>query len=200
MGENVANPSRARRRAAIALSTLSLLLALPARGDARRGDDRARLRHSDDEAAIHDVHLSYSRVVVDGTSIRWRVRLFRDDLERALRAQSRGAVITAEAPAADSVFADYFNARVSVTANGRRLAGRVTQSGRDADVSDDEMWWYLVELTAPAAVSTIATRVGLLFELFDDQRNVLTLLKMPAQGRHSMYFVGNDPREQVIRF
>jgi len=146
------------------------------------------------------VHLSYSRVVVDGSSILWRVRLFRDDLERALKAQSGNAAMTADAPAADSTFAAYFNVHVPVSANGRRLAGRVVQSGRDPDVPDEEMWWYLVELTAPAPVTAFSTRVGLLFEQFSDQRNVLTLLKMPGGSRHSMYFVRDDAREQQLRF
>ncbi len=198
---NVANPSRARRRAAIAFCTLSFLLTLPASGEAGlspragNGDDRAAR-----PAVVHDVHLSYSRVVVDGSSILWRVRLFRDDLERALRAQGRNPALTAESPTADSVFAAYFNAQVPVSANGRRLIGRVVQSGRDPDVTDEEMWWYLVELTAPAPVASFSTRVGLLFEQFNDQRNVLTLLKMPGESRHSMYFVRDDAREQSLRF
>lgn len=149
---------------------------------------------------LHDVHLTYSRVVVDGRTILWRVRLFRDDLERALQAQSRNPTLTADAPAGDSTFAAYFNGQVPVSANGRRLVGRVVQSGRDPDVTDEEMWWYLLELTAPAPVTSFSTRVGLLFEQFSDQRNVLTLLKMPGEARHSMYFVRDDPREQSIRF
>jgi hypothetical protein len=195
----VANPSRARRRAAIAFCTLLLTVALPSRGEAGRESPTPQTSVAP-RPALHDVHLSYSRVVVDGSSILWRVRLFRDDLERALRAQSRGTTLTAEAPGADSTFAAYFNARVPVSANGRRLTGRVLQSGRDPDVTDEEMWWYLVELTAPAPVATFSTRVGLLFEHFDDQRNVLTLLKMPGEARHSMYFVRDDTREQLLKF
>ncbi|HEX4934339.1 MAG TPA: DUF6702 family protein [Gemmatimonadaceae bacterium] len=148
--------------------------------------------------ALHDIHLTYSRVVVDGASILWRVRLFRDDLEKTLAAWSRNPAFKAGTPGSDSVFAGYFNAQVPVMANGKRLAGKVLQSGHDPDVTDQDMWWYLVELTAPARVTTFETRVGLLFEHFSDQRNVLTLLKMPGEERHSMYFVPGDAKLQSL--
>lgn len=183
------------RRAAIA-GAIALLLLVPAGADARDAGSRP----GRPSRALHDVHLTYSRVVVDGTSILWRVRLFRDDLEKGLQRFGRDPRLVASAPAADSVFAAYFTAQVPVTANGRRLAGRVLESGRDPDVTDNEMWWYLLEFTAPAPVTEFSTRVGLLFEHFTDQRNVLTLLKMPGNTRHSLYFVGDDPRAQKISF
>lgn len=149
---------------------------------------------------MHDVHLTYSRVVVDGASVLWRVRLFRDDLEKALAAFSKNPSFKVSGAAGDSVFAAYFNAEVPVTANGKRLTGRVLQSGKDAEVTDQDMWWYLIELPAPAPVTTFSTRVGLLFEHFTDQRNVVTLLKMPGEGRHSLYFVREDARMQTLSF
>ncbi len=149
---------------------------------------------------MHDVHLTYSRVVVDGASILWRVRLFRDDLEKTLAAWSKNPAFKAAAPGADSVFATYFNAQVPVTANGKRVMGKVIQSGRDADVTDQDMWWYLLELPAPAPTTSFGTRVGLMFEHFTDQRNVLTLLKMPGEERHSMFFVPGDAKLQTLTF
>lgn len=151
-------------------------------------------------AAMHDVHLTYSRVVVDGASILWRVRLFRDDLEKTLAAWSKNPAFKAAAPGADSVFASYFNAQVPVTANGKRVSGKVIESGRDADVTDQDMWWYLLELPAPAPITSFGTRVGLMFEHFTDQRNVLTLLKMPGEERHSMFFVPGDAKLQTLSF
>lgn len=154
------------------------------------------------EAALHDIHLTYSRVVVDGASVIFRVRLFHDDLEKALQGHARNPAlkVVSPSPAADSAFASYFNARVPVSADGRRLVGRVLQSGRDMDVTDQEMWWYLVELTAPAPVTTISMRVGLLFEHFTDQKNIVTMLKMPGEKRYSLYFVREDEREQKVVF
>ncbi len=149
---------------------------------------------------MHDIHLTYSRVVVDGTSVLWRVRLFRDDLEKALAVYTKNPAFKVSTPGADSVFAAYFNAEVPVMANGKRLTGRVLQSGKDAEVTDQDMWWYLIELPSPSTVTTFTTRVGLLFEHFTDQRNVVTLLKMPGEGRHSLYFVRDDARMQTLSF
>jgi hypothetical protein len=152
------------------------------------------------EPAFHDVHLTYSRVVVDGGTILWRVRLFRDDLERALQTLARNPALTATTPGADSVFARYFNAEVPLSANGRPLSARVIESGRDAEVTSDEMYWYLLELTSPAPVTTMTVRVGLLFAHFADQRNVVTVLKMPGERRQSMYFVRDDAKGQTVEF
>jgi hypothetical protein len=176
--------------------TLLAVAALPARASLTRPIRPPAPK----AAAMHDVHLTYSRVVVDGASVLWRVRLFRDDLEKALALFAKNPAFKVAGAGGDSVFAAYFNAEVPVTANGKRLTGRVLQSGKDAEVTDQDMWWYLIELPAPAPVTTFSTRVGLLFEHFTDQRNVVTLLKMPGERRHSMYFVREDARMQTLSF
>jgi hypothetical protein len=43
-------------------------------------------------------------------------------------------------------------------------------------------------------------RVGLLFEHFSDQKNIVTMLKMPGETRYSLYFVREDVREQSVTF
>lgn len=150
---------------------------------------------------VHEVHLSYTRMVVDGASVVCRVRLFKDDIEGALqRHTSSPAFRLASAPAADSIFAAYFNAHVIMTSSGRRLSGRVVQSGIDAGVADEPMWWYVVELPAPATVRELSIRIGLLFERFSDQKNVVTVLKMPKEERYSLYFAADDDKEQVLKF
>jgi hypothetical protein len=147
-------------------------------------------------SVAHDVHMTYSRVVIDGTSVRWRVRLFHDDLEKALQAFASEPALRLTSPRADSIFTVYFTARVPLTVNGARVTGRVVQSGRDPEVTDQDMWSYLVDFSARAPVTALSTRVGLLFEHFTDQRNIVTLIKMPGELRSSMYFVRDDAKEQ----
>jgi len=151
--------------------------------------------------AAHDLHLTHSRVVVDGRSVLVRVRLFNDDLEQALRSDPRNASMTVAAtPAVDSAFAAYFNEHVSITTDGTRLRGKVLQSGPDGDGKDQAMWWYLVELIAPKPVKSLGMRNALLFELFRDQRNMVTLLKMPGERRFALYFVPDEKKMQVVDF
>lgn len=190
------------RAAAVGRLLLGIALLSPARAQALPPASAAHTRPVvASNTPLHDVHLTYSRVVVDGASVIFRVRLFHDDLEKALQVYSRNpALKVVTSPAADSAFAAYFNAQVPVTANGRRLVGRVIQSGKDMDVTDQEMWWYLVELTAPAPITTLSLRVGLMFEHFTDQKNIVTMLKMPGEKRYSLYFVREDAKEQSVTF
>jgi hypothetical protein len=140
-------------------------------------------------------------MVVDGSNVVCRVRLFKDDIERALQRHTATPTFrVAASSTADSTFASYFNAHVAMSSGGRRLSGRVVQSGIDADATDPPMWWYVVEFPAPAPIRALSIRVGLLFELFSDQKNVVTVLKMPKETRYSLYFTAADAKEQAVTF
>lgn len=151
-------------------------------------------------APVHDLHLTYSRVEVSGSRIRWRVRLFRDDLEKTLQAYAHQPTLTASSPAADSVFTAYFNAHVRITSLGAPMTGAVIESGRDPDSPEPEMWWYLLEVRAPAPIRALAIRVGLLFEHFADQRNVVTLTAESSARRTSLYFAVGDTSDKEVVF
>jgi hypothetical protein len=151
--------------------------------------------------SAHDIHLTYTRMVVDGASVVCRVRLFKDDLERALQDFAKQPALRIGTTAGtDSIFAAYFNTRASLIADGEALRGKVLQSGLDPDATDEQMWWYLIELPARKPVRSLAVRIALLFETFRDQKNVVTLLKMPGEERHSLYFAGEDAKEQRLDF
>ena len=85
-----------------------------------------------------------------------------------------------------------------MSSDGRRLSGRVVQSGRDPDVTDQEMWWFQIEASAARPITTLTLRIALFFELYKDQKNLVTLLKMPGEERRSLLFAGGDTAEQVI--
>lgn len=148
----------------------------------------------------HDLHLTYSRVEVTGNRIEWRVRLFRDDLEKTLQAYAHRPALSAATPAGDSVFAAYFNERVRVHALGAALTGRVVESGRDAGSPEPEMWWYVIDLRAPAPIRTLSVNVALLFEHFKDQRNVVALTSGPGTRRISLYFAAGDTVARPVVF
>lgn len=149
----------------------------------------------------HDIHLTYTRMVVDGASVICRVRLFKDDLDRALQDFAKQpALHVGVTPGTDSIFAAYFNARAALSADGEELRGKVVQSGLDADAADEQMWWYVIELPAKKPVRSLTVRITLLFELFRDQKNVVTLLKMPGEQRHSLFFAGEDAKAQRLDF
>lgn len=149
----------------------------------------------------HDVHLSHTRMVVDGATVLARVRVFHDDLEVVLRRHgNRPDLRISSGASQDSAFAAYFDAKVSLRSAGERLVPKVLQSGPDPDASDSPMWWYLVELKASKPIESLAVRYGLMFEQFTDQRNIVAILKMPGEKRQSLYFAAGDEREQVVKF
>jgi hypothetical protein len=152
-------------------------------------------------ATAHDIHLSHTRMVVDGSTVLARVRVFHDDLEIVLRRQgNRPDLRITDGSSHDSAFAAYFDSKVSLKSAGERLHSRVLQSGPDSDASDSPMWWYLVELKASKPIQSLAVRYALMFEQFSDQRNIIAILKTPGDKRRSLYFAAGEDREQVVTF
>ena len=149
----------------------------------------------------HDIHLTHTRMVVEHTKITARVRIFRDDLQTVLQRHSgRPSLQVSPATPQDSLFRAYFMSKVVVSAGGRRLQARVIRSGPDLDATDAPMWWYLVELRATRPITSLGLRYELMYDMFDDQRNVLTVVKMPSADRYSLYFAAGDSKEQTLRF
>ncbi len=62
------------------------------------------------------------------------------------------------------------------------------------------MWWYVIELRAPTPIRSLAIRVGLLFEHFADQRNVVTVTRLPGNERRSLYFARSDTTQKTLVF
>lgn len=149
----------------------------------------------------HDVHLSHTRIVVDGTKLRARIRLFQDDMERVLRRHSgRHDLAVLRRPALDSAFASYLQAKVTLTSAGEQLRGRITASGPDPDPTDSPMWVFDVELSAQRPVHSLTVRFDLMFEQFDDQRNIVIVVREGGAQRRSLYFAPGGNREQTVTF
>lgn len=148
------------------------------------------------EAPRHDVHLSHSRVVVDHSVAIWRVRMFKDDLADAMRGVNPGVPIdTAAPPPPGALFLRYFTTRAQLFADGRALPPRVIGSGEE-----EGMWWYALELPVPRGVKRWELRNELLFERFDDQKNLVTVLEAASAKRAVLYFVPRDQVRQLIAF
>jgi hypothetical protein len=140
-------------------------------------------------------------MVVDGSTVLARVRVFHDDLEVVLRRHgNRPDLSITDGSSHDSAFAAYFDAKVSLISAGERLHPRVLQSGPDPDASDSPMWWYLIELKAAKPIEQLTVRYELMFEQFGDQRNIIAILKTPGEKRQSLYFAAGETREQVVKF
>ncbi len=140
-------------------------------------------------------------MVIEGRTIACRIRLFKDDLEKALQLYATQPTfrITAEARA-DSLFSGYFARHVILEADGKRLSLKVSASGTEKDPSSQEVVWYVLEGESPSSFTQLGMLNGLLFEMFRDQQNLIQLLREPGGVRKTLYFVGTDPREQTVSF
>jgi hypothetical protein len=75
----------------------------------------------------------------------------------------------------------------------------VSASGEERDAGGYAMRWYVVELDAARPVTRLALRNTLMFDLFRDQQNIVTVLRMPGERRTTLFFAAGEDREQVIK-
>ncbi len=146
-------------------------------------------------AARHNFHVSYGRMAVQGRSATLQVRFFKDDLEKTLAAAAgRPTFSLAPTEAVEAAFSRYLGAHFVVTAEGRAVAGRVVASGEEND-----MWWYRVQYDAPSDFRSLHLRNTLLFDTFDDQRNIVRLMFFPGEKVETLYFTGGSDA-YTVRF
>lgn len=139
--------------------------------------------------ARHDLHVSHARVTVDRKSVTIRLRMFADDLSRALaRHHGRDTVDVEARTVADPLALAYLGQKLLVSADALPLAGRITGAGKE-----DKMWWYLVEYPMDAKATTLSIANRVFFELFDDQQNLLKVVQVAGGEDASLYFVPGQP-------
>lgn len=144
-------------------------------------------------AAPHNLHLTHTRMVIEGSAVVARVRMFRDDLEKSLKRK------IADDAASKAAVAAYMAQHFVVSADGTKLTGEVLDSGDDVD-GDQPVWWVLVQWKAAKPVKSIGVKVHLMFESFNDQQNTVLVAKQPGDERRGLYFQAGDLKEQVLKF
>ena len=154
-------------------------------------------------APAHPLHLSTAQLVIEETALYLRIRLFKDDLEAALAARSgtTGFELTPTA-AADSLFLSYLGSALALEADGRPLRAAVLSSGEDLEAGqgDARVWWYLLEYPVEAATGSISIRNSVLYDQFDDQRNVVRVLHAASGKQRTLYFAAPDAEPVTVRF
>ena len=144
-------------------------------------------------APPHDLHVAHTRMVVEGAVVVARARMFRDDLQKALK---RPVIDDTASRAAVNA---YVLRNFIVTSGGARLTAEVLDGGGDTD-GDQPVWWVLVQWKAAQPVKVLGLKVQLMFETFGDQQNIVQVSKQPGDERRGLYFQAGDRSEQVLRF
>jgi hypothetical protein len=137
----------------------------------------------------HPLHLSHANMVLEGNHAILNVRLFQDDLELAMsRYHGIDGLRVRPDPIIDSLFGAYFNSKFTLTVWDSVHQGQVVASGQAED-----MWWYAVTFEAAAPIDAVSFRNDLLFDIFDDQRNITRILHTATEKQRTFYAVATDP-------
>ena len=145
--------------------------------------------------ARHDFHVSYTRMAIEPTVISAQIRLFTDDVTRALIERSKKPSMTLDSPSGDAAFRAYLVDMFQVTANGRRLLPVVVSGTPEKD-----MFSYIVTWTSATPITSVSMHNAALFELFDDQQNIVKAKHMASGKESTLFYSGGSTADQVIRF
>ncbi len=186
--------SRIARR--VLLLAVAALIQGPAYGF---GGERGGEEPEAAEPGAHKFHVSYGRMAVEENRAMLQIRLFKDDLEVALRQKFEEPDFTlAVNPHSDSLFIAYFNEVFVLKQDEVAVPGQIISSGED-QMAGEPMWWYTVSFEAPAVLKTFTVRDVVLFELFDDQKNIFKVRHFPSEKEFSYYFA-DGAEEYKISF
>lgn len=145
----------------------------------------------------HKFHASYARMAVEGGVAACEIRFFKHDLEEAIAKHHKlaGYSLSPELEK-DSLFVAYLNRTFKVTLNDTLATASLAGSGEET-VGHEDMWWYLVTYDSGEAINKLSVTNRLLFELFDDQRNILRLQHFPSSKRETFYFVADSDHHEA---
>lgn len=147
--------------------------------------------------ATHDLHATYGNLGVDGPMAVLQMRVFKDDLEEALgRLSGNDHLLLDVSPEMDALFLRYLRERFVIEADGHILEGRIIGSGDD-ELDREPVWWYQIRFDAPAPIETARITNTILFEVFDDQSNVLRVVDFPEEDRRAYYFAHGEETIEV---
>ena len=149
-----------------------------------------------DEA--HPFRLSVADVVVSGAAMEVRVRFFWDDLELAVMERASDMSFRLrETDEADAAVAAYVAEALLMEVGGAVVPGVLVERGVEASPRLDEtMWWYRLRYRLPEGAERLHIRNRLLFNAFEDQRN-LVHLKTRSGKERTYYFTWDDDEVTV---
>jgi len=141
---------------------------------------------------VHNFHVSYAKLAIEQNVAVMNVRFFTDDLTLALqRAHRLNTFQLAATTFADSLYLSYFNKHFELRNNGQLLRPAILSSGVDKD-----MWWYQMQFSSPSLLQNLSIKNTLLFDLFDDQKNILQVMHFPSEKMASFYFIHSAEQYQ----
>ena len=150
-------------------------------------------------AAPHAFRLSVADASVSGEVLDVRIRFFWDDLQFAVMERTSDMDFRlAESSEVDAIVERYINDMLTIEVEGAVAEGAVVERGiQPARNPDEVMWWYRLEYPLEASVDRIHVTNRLLFNMFEDQRNIVHV--RTRRGAERAYYFGWDEDNATIR-
>ena len=146
----------------------------------------------------HEFHVTYGRMAVEGDVAVVRIRFYTDDLEATLaRAAGEDSFLMETSPAVDSLFLAYFARQFQFIVAGEALEGTIIGSGDDV-VDREPAWWFLIRFDAGELIGDFRMRNALLFDVFEDQKNILKVVHLPDEIQRSYTFTAEEETIDVV--
>jgi len=140
----------------------------------------------------HDLHATYGNLGVDGSIAILQLRVFKTDLEEALqRFHGLEGFQLDVSPMTDALFLRYFVENFILEVDGQSLKGQIVGSGDD-ELDREPVWWYQVRFDASGPIGSARITNTVFFEIFDDQSNVMRVVKFPEETRRAYYFARGE--------
>ena len=136
----------------------------------------------------HDFHVSVAQVHHQEGQWQVSLKVFSDDLERAV-----GPLLDDSTAQADSALARYTRQHFALT-SGDRPPGRLQYLGHESEVNLTYLYFYI---PAPAQPHSVEVKHSFFMELFDDQVNIVNITV--GEELETAYLKEGRPR-QKLRF
>jgi hypothetical protein len=142
---------------------------------------------------VHDLHETYADLAIENATVGGQIRFYKEQLERALGPMvDADAVTLTPGAAADSMVLRYLRSHLVLQTHGDTLQPTLLRSGQER-MEHHEGWWIVVHYEAGAPIDSLQVTNTLLFETYDDQRNIVRFVRFPEETRQTITFDAEQP-------
>ncbi len=126
------------------------------------------------------------------------IRFFWDDLQFAVMEQTSDMDFRLdETDEVDTVVEQYVNDMLNFQVEETLLQGELVERGiQEARNPDEVMWWYRLVYSLDPSIDRIHVTNRLLFNMFEDQRNIVNI--KTRRGRERTYYFSWDEDNVTI--
>jgi len=142
-------------------------------------------KHSAVHTMRHNIHITYTKMAVEDSVITAKISFFSDDFQNMMRKFTADKSLIAKHDGSqDSILVRYLNNHFKLKADNDLHGPEIISSGED-----NRMCWYTLQYVSHKDIHKITITNDILFEVFNDQKNLFQVMHFPDGKEQSFYFV-----------